>query len=131
VTGDDRFQRESGYMRWAPKGLLALAVAVLAFRWSHSTQWATLCVLLAYVHARCLAWRFVVTDEGILLTFPFGRRAFITKESAVVKIEMVGVLVRVHGRLLRYWLFDGILYRPGSEEELRSAFSARGFRVTG
>jgi hypothetical protein len=131
VSGDDVFQRESGYMRWAPKVLLALAVAVLVVRWTRSWQWATLFVLLAYVHARWLAWRFVVSDDGVSLTFPFGRRAFIAKESAIVKVEVVGVLLRVQGRLLRYWLFDGILYRPGSEDELRAAFSARGFQVTG
>jgi hypothetical protein len=131
VGRHDAFQGESGYMRWAPKAMLALGVAVLVVRWTHSLQWASLLVLLAYVHARCLAWRFVVSDEGVSLMFPFGREAFVARESAVVKVEIVGVVLRVQGRLRRYLLFDGILYRPGSEDVLRAEFSARGFRVTG
>jgi hypothetical protein len=117
-------------MRWAPKALLGLAVAVLAVRWTRSWQWATLFVVLAYVHARWLAWRFVVSDAGVLLVFPFGRSMFIARESASVKVEMVGAVLRVRGHLLRYFLLDGILYRPGNEEALRAAFSTHGFRIT-
>jgi hypothetical protein len=131
VDCQDAFQGESGYMRWAPKAMLALAVAVLVARWTHSLQWASLLVLVAYVHERCLAWRFVVSDDGVLLVFPFGREAFVPRESAIVKVEMVGVVLRMQGRLRRYLLFDGVLYRPGSEDALRAAFSARGFRVIG
>jgi hypothetical protein len=116
-------------MRWAPKVLLGLAAVVLVVRWTRSPQWAVLFVLLAYVHARCLAWRFVVTDNGVLLVFPFGRRLFVSRDTATVKVEVVGAVLRVHGRLLRYLLFDGILYRPGSDDVLRAAFATRGFRI--
>jgi hypothetical protein len=131
VPGGDVFQGESGYMRWAPKVLLALGVVVLLVRWTDSLQWTSLLALVAYVHARWFAWRFVVSDDGVLLVFPFGRQAFIARESAMVKVETVGAVLRVNGRLLRYLLFDGILYRPGSEDALRAAFSTHGFRVTG
>jgi hypothetical protein len=130
VTADEVFEGHSGYMRWAPKVLLGLAVAVLVVRWTRSVQWATLFVVLAYVHARWLAWRFAVSDDGVVLVFPFGRRLFIAREAASVKVEMVGAVLRVRGRVLRYLLLDGILYRPGAEDALRAAFSAHGFRIT-
>jgi hypothetical protein len=117
-------------MRWAPRALLGLAVAVLVVRWTRSLQWAALFVLLAYVHARCLAWRFVVSDDGVLLDFPFGHRLFIPRDTVSVRIDLVGAVLRVRGQLLRYLLFDGILYQPGQEDLLRTAFSVRGFRIT-
>jgi hypothetical protein len=63
------------------------------------------------------------------MSFPFGRRVVVAKEAVSVKIEMVGVTLRIRDRLLRYLLFDGVLYRPGREERLRSEFLARGFTV--
>jgi hypothetical protein len=117
-------------MRWAPKALLGLAVAVFVVRWTRSLQWAVLFLLLAYVHARCLAWRFVVNDDGVLLVFPFGRRLFIPRETVSVRVDLVGAVLRVRGHLLRYLVFDGILYQPGHEDMLRAAFSIHGFQIT-
>jgi hypothetical protein len=109
--------------------LLALAVVVLVARWSHGVQWASLFVALAFVHSRWLAWRFTVSADGVGLVFPFGRRRFLARDDVNVRIELVGSVLRVRGRVLRYLLLDGILYRPGNAEEMRSAFARFGFRI--
>ncbi len=116
-------------MRWAPKVLIVIAIAVLAIHWPRSGEWAGLSLLLAYVHARWLAWRFVVGDDGVLLIFPFGRKMLLPRDSVSVRVDLVGAVLKVRGHLLRYLLFDGVLYRPGQEEALRSAFVERGFRI--
>ncbi len=129
MVASSEFEGRSGYLRWAPKVLIAIAIAVLAIHWPRSREWAGLSLLLAYIHARWLAWRFVVSDEGVLLIFPFGRRMLIPRDSVSVRVDLVGAVLKVRGRLLRYLLFDGVLYRPGREDSLRSAFVEHGFRL--
>jgi hypothetical protein len=129
VSSAEVFEGSSGYLRWAPKAALLLAALVLWVGWNHALEWATLLVFIALLHGQCLAWRFVVSDDSVTMSFPFGRRVVVAKETVSVKMEMVGATLRVRGRLLRYLLFDGVLYRPGCEERLRHAFVARGFTV--
>jgi hypothetical protein len=126
------FEGHSVFLRWAPKGFLVLAALMVVLRWPHWVQWTTLFVALAFVHARWLAWRFTVTDDGLLLTFPFGRRVFYWKEQLTVRMEVVGAIALVgRHRRFGYLLFDSILYHPDRDEVLRRAFATRGFQVIG
>ncbi len=129
VPNAEDFEGRSGYLRWAPKVFLVVAAVVLWTRWNHSLEFAGTFLLAAFLHGQWLAWRFVVSDDSVTMTFPFGRRVVVAKEAANVKIEIVGATLRIRGRLLRYLLFDGVLYRPGREELLRNEFVARGFTV--
>jgi hypothetical protein len=124
------YKGASTYLRWFPKALLALALGVLVSRWNHSIQFATLLALVAYIHERWLAWQFFVADDGITLRFPFGRRAFLSKDSVTIRIDMVGAFA-LGGRRRRfgYPLFDGILYQPGHEDALRLIFQEHGYDV--
>ena len=124
------YEGASAYLRWFPKALLALALAVLLSRWNHSIQFATLLALVAYIHERWLAWQFFVADDGITLRFPFGRRAFLSKDAVTIRMEMVGAFALV-GRRRRfgYPLLDRILYQPGHEDALRLIFHEHGYDV--
>ena len=125
---DDGFIGQSRYLRWAPKLWLVLAVAVLLSGWSHSVQFATTFVLVAYVHGRWLPYTFLIADDGLALRFPFGRRLFLPKHSITIRLEMVGATVLTKSR--RRWgypLFDHVLYHP--ESMLAEAFVDRGYHV--
>ena len=126
------YEGRSAYLRWAPKVLLALAALTLLTRWNHSVQFATLFVLLSFVHTRWLAWHFTVADDGITLEFPFGRRVFIAKERMTIRIEMVGAIALLgRHRRFGYPLLDRILYEPGHGDALWRVFSQRGYKVVG
>ena len=126
------FEGHSAFLRWAPKVFLGFAATMVALRWPHWVQWTTLFLGLAFVHARWLACRFTVTDDGLMLTFPFGRRVFYWKEQCTVRMEVVGAMALVgRHRRFGYLLFDSILYHPDRDQVLRTAFTVRGFQVIG
>jgi len=133
-VSDDRHWCEgtSGFLRWAPKVFVVMAVAMYVSHWSHSLQFATVFLLLAFIHSRWLPWRFEIEDDGLLLLFPFGRRLFLNRSSSTVRIDVVGAMVYdgLRRRRFGYPLMDGILYQPGRESLLRAAFLDRGFLVT-
>ena len=130
MTSSPGYEGGSAFLRWSPKAFLVFAVLILASRWNHSVQFATLFCLLAYIHARWLACHFCVYDEGVLLTFPFGRRKFLSKESMRIRIEMVGAIALLgRHRRFGYPLMDSILYQPNHEETMRRVFTARGYDV--
>jgi hypothetical protein len=122
------YEGASPFLRWFPWGLLALAAIVLASRWNHSIQFATLLAVLAYVHGRWLPSRFVVFADGLALRFPFGRHIFLPKQSLTIRIEMVGAfaLTGAHRRF-GYPLLNRILYEPGHQELLRRVFTENGY----
>jgi hypothetical protein len=122
------YQGGSAFLRWWPKVMVALAFGVLLIGGLRSIQWATLLVLLAFVHGRWLPWQFTILEEGLTLTFPFGRRLFLPKTSLTVRMEVVGATALV-GRRRRfgYLLMDRILYEPGREILLRTAFTGLGY----
>jgi hypothetical protein len=112
--------------------MLALAAVVLLSGWNHSVQFATLFVVLAYVHARWLPRRFVVTPDGLVLMFPFGRQLFLPKSSVTVRIEMVGAFALTkQRRLFGYPLLQSLLYRPGASAALRDALMGLDYHVIG
>jgi len=124
------YEGSSGFLRWWPKIMLGLALAVLVDGVSHSLQWATLFVVCAWLHGRMLPWRFSVLDDGLELVFPFGRHVFLPKPGATVRLEAVGAVVMTgRHRHLGYLLHDGVLYQPGQRVRLRRAFDFYGYRV--
>ena len=132
---DDRqwFEGTSGFMLWAPRVYLVMAVVMVLGHWSHWIQFATTFLLIAFIHSRWLPWRFEIQEDGLRLLFPFGRRLFLNRSSANVRVDVVGAMVydsRRGKRRFGYPLMDGILYQPGRESLLRSAFLERGYTVT-
>ena len=124
------FDGRSGFLRWSPKVLLGLAVLVVASRWNHSIQFATLFVVVAYLHGRWLPWRFAVREDGVELWFPFGRHLFLWKHAITIRVEVVGAIALTGARRkFGYPLMDGILYQPDHESMLRSVFVDRGYDV--
>jgi len=126
------YERASWYLTWAPFAMLGLAVVMLLSRWNHSVQCASLFVLLAYVHRRWLPRRYVVTADGLALTFPLRRQVFLPKSAVTVRMEMVGAFA-LTGRHRRwgYPLLTSLLYQPGSSDALRNALAGFGYRVIG
>ncbi len=122
------YQGGSLFLRWWPPSLLVLAF--IAFRLSgfQAMQWPALLILGAYIHFRWLPWQFTITEDGLALTFPFGRHAFIPKRATTVRIETVGATALV-GRRRRfgYLLLDSILFQPGRAVMLRTAFTGLGY----
>jgi hypothetical protein len=132
---DDRqwYEGTSAFMRWAPRVYLSMAGAMYVLHWSHWIQFATTFLLLAFIHSRWLPWRFEVGDDGLQLIFPFGRRLFLSRSIATVRVDVVGAMVYDdrRGKLgFGYPLMDGMLYKPGNEYLLRSAFANRGYNLT-
>ena len=127
------YQGTSAYMLWAPRLFLAMSAFMYVLQSSHWIQFATTFVLMAFVHSRWLPWRFEIQDDGIQLLFPFGRRLFLNRSIATVRVDVVGAMVYNdrHGRKwFGYPLKDGILYHPERESLLRAAFLDRGFTLT-
>ena len=124
------YEGSSGFLRWWPKVLLALALGVLVLRISHSLQWATLFAVCAWLHGRMLPWQFSVLDDGLDLVFPFGRHVFLPKVATTVRLETVGAVAMTEPhRHLGYLLHDGVLYVPDQRARLRRALSFYGYRV--
>jgi hypothetical protein len=124
------YEGSSGFLRWWPKVLLGFAFVVVAYRWNHSLQWATVLVVAAFLHGRLLPWRFEVLDDGLHLLFPFGRRVFLPKGSTTVRLETVGAVALIGGHThLGYLLHDGVLYVPDQRSRLRRALNFYGYRV--
>jgi hypothetical protein len=122
------YQGGSAFLRWWPKILVVAAIFLLAIGWSRSIQWAALFVVFAFIHGRWLPWQFTILDEGLALTFPFGRRLFLPKRSLTVRIETVGATALVgRRRKFGYLLMDRILYEPGRDILLRTAFTGLGY----
>ena len=126
------YEGTSAYMLWAPKVFLAMALGIYLVHLSHWIQFSTVFVLIAFIHSRWLPWRFEIQADGLKLLFPFGRHVFLSRSIATVRVDVVGAMVYDdrHGKLwFGYPLMDGILYQPGRESLLRSAFVDRGFHV--
>jgi hypothetical protein len=118
------YEGTSAFLRWWPKFLLVTAVVLLAIGWPRSIQWSTLLVVVALVHGQLLPWRFVIADEGLDLTFPFGRHVFLPKESTSIRLEYTGAIALVgRHRRVGYPLTDQVLYVPGKGARLRQAFT--------
>jgi hypothetical protein len=129
MDGFASYEGTSAFLRWWPKILLGLALAVALVHWSHWFQFATVLVLCAYLHGRMLPCRFAVLDDGLQLVFPFGRHVFLPKPDTTVRMETVGATALTHRRHLGYLLFDGVLFEPGQRARLQRAFDYYGYRV--
>jgi hypothetical protein len=118
------------FLRWWPKLLLVLGAVVLYVDWNHAIQWATLFGAIAYVHGRWLPWQFAIREDGLALTFPFGRRLFLPRSSLTVRIDVVGAIAMVgRRRHFGYLLMDRIGYEPDGERQLRNAFTGLGYNL--
>ena len=112
------------FLRWWPKLLLGLAAFVLVVNLNHAIQWATVLVLIAFVHGRWLPWQFTIGADGLSLAFPFGRRLFLPRASLTVRMEVVGAVAMVgRRRHFGYLLMERIGYQPDNERLLRGAFT--------
>jgi len=130
VDGFASYEGRSGFLRWWPKVMLALAFAIAVNAWSHWVQFSTLLVVCAVVQGRLLPWRFSVYAEGVELVFPFGRHLFLPKPATTVRIETVGAVAMTEpSRRLGYLLHDGVLFEPGKRARLQRAFDYYGYRV--
>ena len=132
---DDRqwYEGTSDFLLWAPKVFLLMALVMFLSRFSHWIEFGTTFLLLAVIHSRWLPWRFEIQEDGLELLFPFGRHLFLSRSFATVRVDVVGAMVydgRRGKHRLGYPLMDGILYQPGRESALRSAFVNRGYTVT-
>jgi hypothetical protein len=110
-----------------------MALVICLLHLNHWIEFATTFLVIAFIHSRWLPWRFEVQEDGLQLVFPFGRRLFLGRGIATVRIDVVGAMVYDdrRGRFrFGYPLMDGILFRPGRESLLRSAFVDRGYTVT-
>jgi hypothetical protein len=125
------YQGGSAFLRWWPRALPLVALWVLVIGWSHSVQWAALLVVAAALHARFLPCAFTVTDDGVWMLFPFGRRRFLAKQAITIRLDIVGAVALVgRRRRVGYPLMDRVLYEPGRTSLLYTAFSSFGYRVT-
>jgi len=124
------YQGGSAFLRWWPKVMVIVALGMLIVGWSRSIQWATLLVIIAYLHGRWLPWQFNILEDGLALRFPFGRHLFLPKQSLTVRLEMVGATALV-GRRRRfgYLLMDRFLYEPGRDILLETAFTGLGYKL--
>jgi hypothetical protein len=130
VDDGPSFESSSGFLRWWPKILLVAALLVVLLQVERSLQWAGLFVLVAYVHGRWLPWRFTVFDDGLALTFAFGRRLFVPKRNTTVRIQYAGAVALVgRARRFGYPLIDQVLYRPGNTNRLTLALDAAGYDI--
>ena len=62
VAEDAGYQGRNRFLRWWPKVLLIVAVAVIFMGWNHTVQFTTLLCLIAYVHGRWLPWQFTIGE---------------------------------------------------------------------
>src|SRR6266852_9486460 len=131
VASAGSYQGGSGFLRWWPKIMVVCSLSLLATGWSPSPiQFATLFAVVAYVHGRWLPWQFIIHDDGVTLTFPFGRHLFLPKQSLTVRMEVVGAIALIgRRREFGYLLMDRILYEPGRDIFLRSAFLGLGYTL--
>jgi hypothetical protein len=124
------YQGRNRFLRWWPKLLLVLGAIVLYVDWDHAIQWATLLAAVAYVHGRWLPWKFTIHEDGLALTFPFGRHLFLPRSSLTVRMEIVGAVALVgRRRHFGYLLMERIGYEPDSERRLRGAFTGFGYKL--
>ena len=130
VDGFASYEGSSGFLRWWPKVLLAVALGVLVAGGMSAVQWSVFCVLAAWIGGHFIPWRFGVFDAGVGLLFPFGRRMFLPKDKVTVRLETVGAVALIEGhRRLGYLLHDGVLYVPDQQSRLRHALNYFGYRV--
>jgi hypothetical protein len=125
-----RYGSDSWFLRWWPKVLIGLAAGVFMIGVHGAIQWASLFAAVAYIHARWLPWRFRVFDDGLALTFPFGRHVFLPKSATTVRLGYAGA-VALTGRARRfgYPLVDQVLYQPDNAPRLRSALTFAGYDI--
>ena len=118
------YEGSSAFLRWWPRGLVALAAVVLVIGWLKSIQWTPLLVAVAFLHSRWLPWRFVIDQDGLSLTFPFGRHLFLPKETTSIRLEYVGAFALIgRHRWFGYPLSERFVYEPGQRPRLRQAFT--------
>lgn len=124
------YQGGSFFLRWWPGMLLALALMLAVMSDLRAIQWITLLVVVAAIHVRWMPWQFTIREEGLTLIFPFGRRLFLPKSSLTVRIETIGATALLgRHRRIGYLLMDRILYEPGNEILLRTAFTGLGYEL--
>ena len=130
VAEDAGYQGRNRFLRWWPKVLLVVTVAVIFMGWNHTVQFTTLLCLIAYVHGRWLPWQFTIGEDGLTLSFPFGRRLFLEKSALTVRMEVVGAVALVgRRRHFGYLLLDRLGYEPDGEGRLRRALSGFGYNL--
>jgi hypothetical protein len=110
--------------------LLTLALLLAVLSDLRAIQWITLLVVLAAIHVRWMPWQFMIREEGLTLTFPFGRRLFLPKSSLTVRMETIGATALLgRHRRIGYLLMDRILYEPGNAILLHTAFTGLGYEL--
>ncbi|MFN8027013.1 MAG: hypothetical protein U0W40_11860 [Acidimicrobiia bacterium] len=124
------YQGGSTFLRWWPRAMPLFALWILVVGWNHSVQWAAVLVLACVAHERFLPCAFTVTDEGVWMRFPFGKRRFLAKQAITIRLDVVGAVALVGPkRRIGYPLMDRVLYEPGRSSLLYTAFSSLGYRM--
>ncbi len=130
MVEESSYESSSQFLRWWPKILVAAAVLTIVLGVERSLEWAGLFAVSAYVHGRWLPWRFRVFDDGLALTFAFGRRLFVPKRNTTVRIQYAGAVALVgRARRFGYPLIDQVLYKPGNTKRLALALDAAGYDI--
>ncbi len=124
------YEADSDFLLWWPRILLAAAAVMVLVRVGHWPEWTGLFVIMAYVHARWLPWRFAVFDDGLSLLFPFGRRLWVPKTNTTVRIQYAGAVALVgRARRFGYPLIDQVMFRPGNTKRLTAALTNAGYQI--
>lgn len=124
------YQGGSSFLRWWPTALLSLALVMTVMSDLRAIRWVALLVVVACIHVRLMPWQFTIREEGLTLTFPFGRRLSLPKSSLTVRMEAIGATALLgRHRRIGYLLMDCILYEPGRAVLLRTAFTGLGYEL--
>ncbi len=123
-----RYVGASTFLRVWPPGMLVLAFLLLTQAGTNGTSFALLFSLSAVVVARLLPWRFEVFDEGIDLTFAFGRHHFLDKHETTISVNLGGAVARRRAASrFGYPLTDGLV--EPRRLALRALLLQQGFQV--
>jgi hypothetical protein len=123
-----RYVGESLLLRVWPPAMVAIGVLFLLLGGLGALLLALVFFGIGVLAARLLPWRFAVFDQGLLLWFPFARRAFLRKDEVVVRVgDASAVAVLPAPRRVSYPLTDGLVERRNLM--LRSVLIEHGFHV--
>jgi hypothetical protein len=108
--------------------MIVLALIVLTSAGANAASFAALFTVSAVVVARALPWRFDILDDGIDLSFAFGRRRFLSKAETTVAVGLGGAVARRRSATrFGYPLTDGFV--ESRRITLRNVLVEHGFDV--
>lgn len=127
MSAQPRYVGQSRFVRGWPWFMVLLAIVQYVFD-ERLLGFSVLFIACALLFAALLPWRFVVVDDGIGLWFGFGRRRFLPRSEAVVRVGLAAaVAYRGWNRRFGYPLCDGLVERRRAA--LATTLAALGFNL--